>query len=166
MPQGTTSPRSDCVVPERVVVIGHPGHKRVGLFQEALSRRGMAPATLIAWRDLLTGRADLRRVVDAEALVRVESPGQDFEVEMLLLAAGASAGETQDVGATALPAEQALRLLPDRGRILFPRQWYRGFRAVLRRLAAELGHHPNVRWMSHPEDILTLFDKRLCHRLF
>src|SRR5262249_19699457 len=54
----------------------------------------------------------------------------------------------------------------DRGRILYPRQWYRGFRAVLRRLAAELEGHPGVRWTSDPEEIVTLFDKRRCQQLF
>jgi glutathione synthase/RimK-type ligase-like ATP-grasp enzyme len=146
------------------VIVGHPGNRRVTLFQEALARRGLPPALVVAWRDLLAGQ-DLRWAADAPTLVRVESPGQDFEVEKLLLALGASAEEAEDVGASFLPAEEALRLPLDRGRLLCPRQWYRGFRAALRRLA-EGADHPNVRWVNHPGDIVTLFDKRLCHRLF
>ncbi len=150
----------------RLVVIGHPGHKRVTLFQEALSRRGLPPAFVVAWRDLLTGQADLRQVVGDGAWVRIESPGQDFEVERLLLAAGAATAETEDTDAAFLPADAALRLTPDRGRLRCPRQWYRGFRAVLRRLSRELGGHSGVRWLSHPEDIITLFDKRRCQERF
>ena len=129
----TSSLPSDGGVPLRVVVIGHPGHKRVTLFQEALARWGLPPAHVVAWRDLLTGRDDLRRAVRGGALVRVESPGQDFEVEKLLLAAGAVVEETEDAGAALLAAEEALRLPFDRGRLLCPRQWYRGFPSVLRR---------------------------------
>jgi hypothetical protein len=149
-----------------LVVVGHPQHKRVTLFQEALAGCGLPPARVVAWRDLLTGADDLRRAVGGGALVRLESPGQDFEVEKLLLAAGAAEEETEDRAAAFLPAEEALRLPFDRGRLLCPRQWYRGFRAVLRRLAAELSCHPGVRWLSHPEDVVVLFDKRLCHRRF
>jgi glutathione synthase/RimK-type ligase-like ATP-grasp enzyme len=150
----------------RIVVVGHPGHKRVALFQEALTRRGLPPAHVLAWHDLLTGRDDLRRAVAGGALVRLESPGQDFEVEKLLLAAGTEEEETEDTAASFLPAEEALRLLFDRGRLLCPRQWYRGFRAVLRRLAAESEGLPGVRWLSHPEDVVTLFDKRRCQGVF
>jgi hypothetical protein len=149
-----------------VIVVGHPGHKRVALFQEALARRGLPPAHVVAWRDLLAGGDDLRRAAAGAALVRLESPGQDFEVEKLLLAAGAEEEETEDPVAAYLPADEALRLPFDRGRLLFPRQWYRGFRAVLRRLAADLDALPGVRWLSHPEEVVTLFDKRRCQRLF
>jgi hypothetical protein len=143
------------------VVVGHPAHKRVTLFQEALARRGLPPARVVAWRDLLTGREHLRDVAGTGAVVRIESPGQDFEVEKLLLALGAAEEEREDTAATSLSADEALRLAPDRGRILCPRQWYRGFRAALRRLAGE----PGVRWTSVPADIVTLFDKRRCHHL-
>lgn len=98
--------------------------------------------------------------------MRLESPGQDFEVEKLLLAAGAAATETENVEASFLPAEEALGLSYDRGRLLYPRQWYRGLRAIMEHLAAELADHPRVSWMNHPEDIVILFDKRRCHRLF
>jgi hypothetical protein len=148
------------------VVVGNPGHRRVALFQEALARRGLPAAHVVAWRDLLTGRADLRQAVRSGALVRLESPGQDFDVEKLLLAAGADVEETEDPAAARLSAKEALALAFDRGRLLCPRQWYRGFRAVLRRLAAELEDIPGACWLSHPEDVITLFDKRRCQALF
>jgi hypothetical protein len=145
------------------VVVGHPEHRRVTLFQQALARRGLPPARVVAWRDLLSGRDDLRRAAGEGARVRIESPGQDFEVEKLLLAAGAGVEETQDVGAAFMPAEEALSLPFDRGRLLCPRQWYRGFQRALGRLAEQAP--PGVRWVNHPEDVAALFDKRLCHRL-
>src|SRR5581483_1361525 len=57
---------------------------------------------------------------------------------------------------------EALSLTFDRGRLLFPRQWYRGFRAALGMLARQVADHPNVRWVSPPEEITVLFDKRRC----
>src|SRR5262245_10800083 len=87
MSGASSSPPSEA--PDRIVVVGHPNHKRVTLFQEALARRGLSPAHLVSWREVLTRPAALRRAVGAGALVRLESPGQDFEVEKLLLAAGA-----------------------------------------------------------------------------
>src|SRR5688500_15608738 len=91
---GSSLPPNEACWPGHVVIVGHPGHKRVTLFQEALARRGWPPAQVVAWRDLLTGRDDLRAAVGDGALVRVESAGQDFEVEKLLLAAGAAEEET------------------------------------------------------------------------
>ena len=157
---------SEAQWPARIVLVGHPGHKRVTLFQEALVRRKLAQAWVVSWRDLLTGKADLRQAVGERSLVRLESPGQDFEVEKLLLAAGAAVEETEDREAAYLSAAEALALPFDRGRILYPRQWYRGFRATLQRLASTLSGNASVRWMSHPDEIATLFDKRRCQQLF
>jgi glutathione synthase/RimK-type ligase-like ATP-grasp enzyme len=150
----------------RIVLVGHAGHKRVVLFQEALARRDQPPAHLVTWREALTQAGALRQAVGSGAMVRLESPGQDFEVEKLLLAAGAATAETEDVHASFLSADEALRLSFDRGRLLCPRQWYRGLRATLGRLAAELAGHSHVEWMNHPDDIVRLFDKRCCQRLF
>jgi glutathione synthase/RimK-type ligase-like ATP-grasp enzyme len=152
--------------PHHIVLVGHPGHKRVVLFQEALARQRLPPAHLVSWREVLTTTGVLRQAVGAGALVRLESPGQDFEVEKLLLAAGAAVAETEDVAASFLPADEVRRLPFDRGRLLYPRQWYRALRATLERLAAELADQPNVSWMNHPDDIVNLFDKRRCHHLF
>jgi len=145
------------------VIVGHPDHLRVALFQQALTKRGLPPARVLAWRDLLAGRDDLRRAATEGSFVRLESPGQDFEVEKLLLAAGAEVEETQDTAAAYLSAKEALNLPFDQGRLLCPRQWYRGFRQALRRLAEQIPS--GVRWMNHPDEVMTLFDKRLCHRL-
>ncbi len=157
MSTASSSPRSDAPEPGRIVVVGHPGHKRVLGFQAALAGRGLPPAEVVAWRDLLSGRADLGK----GALVRLDSPGQDFDVEKLLLAAGAAVEETEDTEADFLSAYEALRLEFERGRLLYPRQWYRGFRETLRRLAAIT----DVRWLSHPDEVVTLFDKRRCHHV-
>src|SRR3954468_855822 len=68
------------------VVAGNPGCRRVALFQEALARRRLPAATLVPYIDLIAGRATLEQVVWPGTVVRLESPGRDFEVEKALLA--------------------------------------------------------------------------------
>jgi hypothetical protein len=136
-------------------VVGNPGCPRVAGFQQALARVGLPPATLVPWADLITRRAALE---PAGAAVRLESPGRDWEVEKLLLAEGA--GEPDEPGPSRIDREAALALAFDKGRIWFPRQWYLGFRAVLRRLPAL----PRV--TTPPADVEMLFDKERCQELF
>src|SRR3954447_17902504 len=79
-----TSPtRSNSAV---FVVVGNPGCPRVAGFQAALGRLGLPPASLVLWADLITGRAARERT---EGIVRLESPGRDWDVERLLIAEGA-----------------------------------------------------------------------------
>jgi hypothetical protein len=146
------------------VVVGNPEGKRVTHFQAALQRLGLAPATVLSYHDFLTGRDSLQRHVREGALVRIESPGQDFEVEKALLAAGADAPDEEEA-APRLSRHDVARLVLDRGRILHPRQWYLGFRDTLRRLGRQLASSPRHRLMNRPDDIERMFDKCRCHAL-
>ena len=145
-----------------VVLIANPDGKRAELFAAALARRGHPPAVVVPWLDVLAGRDRLCEAVRGGAIVRLESPGRDFEVEKHLIARGAAEPEDEDHTADAISAADALCLPFDKGRVWYPRQWYRGFRAVLRDLAARLAQMPGVRWTSTPADIIDLFDKRRC----
>lgn len=150
--------------PARFVVVANPEHRRVAFFQAALARFGLPPAAVVSYVDLLTGRDTLERVVRPGTVVRIESPGQNFEVERLLLAAGD--GVADGDAATRIRRADALRLDFDKGRILYPRQWYLGFRATLRRLARQLAGCPEHRLMNRPEAIGRMFDKPACQELF
>jgi glutathione synthase/RimK-type ligase-like ATP-grasp enzyme len=145
-------------------VVGNPGCPRVAFFQEALARCGLPPADLVPYADLIAGRATLERAVTPGAVVRLESPGRDFEVEKALLAAGA---DEPDAGRpTRIGREQAALLPFDKGRIWYPRQWYLGFRAVLRLIAGQLSRCPPHRLLSPPADVEVLFDKPRCQARF
>jgi hypothetical protein len=148
------------------VVVGHPGDRRVAFVQAALARLGQAPAEVIAYRDLLDGRDSLTAALRPGCLVRLESPGRDFEVEKRLIALGAAEPETEDTAAAFIDAAAALRLEADRGRLRYIRQWYRGFRALLRRLRNEAAGVRGVRFLNHPDDVAAMFDKRLCQARF
>src|SRR4051794_3297449 len=119
--------------PSAFVVLGNPGGKRVDLFQAALAALRLPPARVVAWIDVLAGRASLADIVRVGDVVRIESPGRDFEVERALLAAGAGVDDPEDPsGGYARADAQAIRALAfDKGRIHYPRQWYLGFRAAL-----------------------------------
>jgi hypothetical protein len=97
-------------------------------------------------------------------VVRLESPGRDFEVEKALLAAGAD--EVEPAGPTRISRRAAGQLAFDKGRIWYPRQWYLGFRATLRQLERQLHDCPPHVLMSRPADVEVLFDKGRCQELF
>ncbi|WP_165970216.1 STM4014 family protein [Nonomuraea terrae] len=116
----------------RFAVVGVPGDRRVALFREAVLARGLAEPYVISWRDVLAGR---EIGAPAGALVRVDSPGEDAEVDALLR----GPGDPARVGGSAA--------------------WFKGFAAGLERVAALAG----VRVLGDAGEILTMFDKRRCH---
>jgi hypothetical protein len=149
--------------PPDFVVIANLAGRRVSLFQQALAGLGLPPARVVAWLDLLAGRVRLEEVVRPSCVVRVESPGQDFEVEKALLAVGADVPD--DPGPTRLSRAAVERLMFDRGRILCPRQWYLGFRAALTMIDRRLADCPPHVLMAHPADVAVMFDKPCCQVL-
>jgi hypothetical protein len=146
------------------VVVGNPGCRRVALFQDALTRCRLPQATLVPYADLIAGRVTLEQVVRPGAVVRLESPGRDFEVEKALLATGADEADAD--GPTRISRQAAEQLAFDKGRIWYPRQWYLGFRATLRQLDDQLSRCPAHVLTSRPADVEMLFDKCRCQELF
>ena len=82
---------------------------------------------MIAYRDLLRGEIDfaekLGQYVSEPCILRIESPGEDHEVERRLIARGARAGD--------ISPSAALRLRFDKGRLRFARQWFAGWTDLL-----------------------------------
>lgn len=126
--------RSASSGPPRLAVVGNPGSRRVSLFQEAVAAAGLPAARTVSWLDVLDGGA---RFLPGET-VRIESPGEDAEVDRLLR----GADDPTRVEGSAL--------------------WYARFTAAVRevaRAAAAAG----AGLLDGPADIAVLFDKRLCH---
>lgn len=144
-----------------VVVLGNPGTRRVNLFQAAQARLNLPPAQVVAYADLLAGRVALAKVVSAGAVVRIESPDKDREVERAILALGADPA-AQD-GCEYLDRQALARLAFEPGRILPSRQWYLGWCILLERITAQLAACPPHRLMNHPSEIALMFDKPRCH---
>ena len=145
------------------VIIGNPENRRVRLFQEALVRRQLRPARVIAWLDLAPEGAPERvfaELPETPAIVRIDSFGEDFDVDRELLLRGFE--DARAHGAWAVPPEEVRATRYDRGRIFAPRQQHCGFLRVLREVDHALAKRPWLRVLSAPESIERLFDKRVC----
>lgn len=155
----------------RHLVIGNPANRRILLFQAALQRCGQAPATVVSYLELLRdvgAFARLRQLLlrercEGPTCLRVESPGEDFDVERQLIARGAGRADPR-FGAAGISRHAALRLRPDRGRILYPAQWLAGYADLLGVLAASIDGLPGIQRYHAVADILTMFHKPDCHR--
>jgi glutathione synthase/RimK-type ligase-like ATP-grasp enzyme len=141
-----------------IILIANPDTRRVELFQQALARFGLPPAELVPYEDLLTGRCSLDQWNTPHLWFRFEAPERCFAVDRALIAAGADVNDPglhQRIGAIA-----ASQLPEDKGRILYPRQWYLGWRRCLQDWTKQI----RGKIFNHPEDIIALFDKVQCQR--
>lgn len=148
--------------PSDLVVVASPGDERLARLQAARARRGEPPARLLAWETVALEPRTLADALERGVIVRLDSPGKSLEAERALVAAGADEPEDDpDLRgrAAAISREAALALAPERGRLRHPRQWYRGLRATIRRIAA---HLPAARRTFDPGDVACMFDKRAC----
>lgn len=167
---------------EQMIVIGNPGNKRTAGLQAARARLGLPLAQVLPYLDLLQGKASLASLVQSSGgqespspMLRLDAPGEHFEVERALIALGApDAPSTEDgllpFGHRADPqpysAETALKLQEQRGKLYHPSQWFRGYGRLLARLdkeARELWAAPS--WLNSPHNIIAMFDKRATHHI-
>jgi hypothetical protein len=126
-----------------IVVVGNPENRRVQLFAAAVDRAGLPAPRILPWRRVAAGgRVELA----AGELVRIDSPGEDAEVDRLLRGS-ARAG-------SAAPAEH--------GEIVGLGDWYRGFSVALRRIGAA-AERAGARLLTDPDEVLVMCDKRACH---
>ncbi|MCE9667169.1 STM4014 family protein [Myxococcus stipitatus] len=146
------------------IVIGNAENRRVTLFQDALARQGLPPATVVSWRELLKEPSRLTDLPDTDALVRIDAAGESWAVEKALLKRGHAAAMTQ--GCAVLSPERVEGLEEDHGRIVCPRQAHLGFLGVLAELEACFAARPRWRVLQQPRSIADLFDKRVTSRLY
>lgn len=142
------------------IIIANPENRRVGFFQEALERCGLAPATVVSYSDLIAFRDSLERFDAPNTIIRFDSPERNFEVDKAIIVAGADVEDGGD--RQRISAADAVNLEFDKGLILYHRQWYLGWRSLLQRWETQL-RSPT---MNHPQEIAAMFDKPLCHELF
>lgn len=151
---------SNRVRPCELVVLGNTGSRRLEFLGLAQPRYGMSSLRVLPYIDYLQGNVRLADVIRDGSVVRVDSPGQDFEVERAILAEGIDLTRTET---TRLDRQTLDRLTFDRGRILSPKQWYAGFSRVLTRLQRDRALCVRHRVMNDEESIAILFDKARCH---
>ncbi|MFC9789336.1 STM4014 family protein [Rhodococcus sp. NPDC127528] len=69
----------------RLAVVGNPENRRVTMLLDAAARTGMPTPRVVSWREVLT---DGGARFDTDEWVRLDSPGEDPEVDALLRGAG------------------------------------------------------------------------------
>ena len=142
------------------VVIANPENRRVGFLQQALEHFGLPPATVVDYADLIAGGERLERFSAPNTIIRFDSPEKNFEVDKAIIAAGAEVAD--DGQHQRISSADAAKLEFDKGRILYHRQWYLGWRYLLQQWEKQL----RCPTMNHPQDIAAMFDKPLCHDRF
>jgi hypothetical protein len=141
------------------VLIANPETRRVELFQQALTERGLPPARLIPYADLLAHKCHLSEFDSPDVIFRFDAPERNFAVDRGFIAAGAGiepTGYHQQISAI-----EAADLPEDLGRIWYSHQWYLGWCYSLRSWTNDL----QGRILNHPEDIIVMFDKVRCQRI-
>lgn len=152
----------ECLRSTDILLIAVPESRRTRLFQDALTSMGCVPARVVSFPDLLSGRAVISDYVKAGTTIRIDSPGKDFETERALLSAGAE--EEGNNSYARLPRDEVEKLEFERGRVLFPRQWYLGLIRALRLIETQLSNCDGVRFMNSLSDIALMFDKPRCQQ--
>ena len=145
-----------------LVILGNPENRRVDFARHAAASLGWREVRTVAWLAFLRDPAALAAELRPDGWLRIESPGENFEVEKMLLHLGAAA-----VAGTSWDqlAPDAIDALPfRRGQILPMRQWYLGWQQALSRVAAFL-QTTRCRVMNPPADITAMFDKARCHEI-
>ncbi|MCM3920607.1 STM4014 family protein [Frankia sp. AiPs1] len=120
--------------PVRFVTVGNPGNRRVTMFAAAVRAAGLPQPRTLAWREVLSGRY----AFEPGEVVRIDSPGEDAEVDRLLR----GADHPTRVEGTA--------------------RWYRSFTAAVGAVA-RAATAAGAELLADPEDIAVMFDKRRCH---
>jgi glutathione synthase/RimK-type ligase-like ATP-grasp enzyme len=169
------------------ILIANPENRRVGFFQEALVHFNQPPATIVDYADLISGKQTLEQFNKPNTIIRFDSPEKNFEIDKAIIAEGwdgGEGGEKGDKGDMGVQNHQrispgeAMQLDFDKGRILYPRQWYLGWRHLLQKWQKQLtqnssptpllasGEGLGVGYFNHPQDIAVMFDKPACHQIF
>lgn len=144
-----------------IVVVCNPENRRAELFCNAARGLGFPAPRCIGYASILKDEAVLHDALGPDTLLRIESPGENLEVERRLIARGAHSLEPGKAGR--ISEAGALALAPDHGRIRFLRQWFLGFSSVLRQMhEAVLTSGCSV--LNTPEAIRLMFDKLSCQR--
>lgn len=166
-----------------MIIIGNSGNRRTTGLQAARTRLGLPPALVLNYLDVLQGNASLSSVaqslgqtLDEPPLLRLDAPGEHFEVERELIALGAPDSANTHIDERWLrynkcvvhpiSVRTAKGLEENTGELYHPSQWFRGYCKLLSQLdreAAQLWNTP--RWMNAPEDIAAMFDKRHTHQI-
>ncbi|MCY2964477.1 MAG: STM4014 family protein, partial [Planctomycetota bacterium] len=163
-----------------VVLLTNPHSKRTADFLRAASARGWPAPLVVDWADWLDRRVSLASVLRPGDWLRLESPGESWEIERRFLELGIEPLDQE--GGHPLSAGELLQCAGSRGVIHRPRQWYLGLCRALDRVEIELAEFETAEPLSvagsedrnprgvacfiEPREVAVLFDKGACQPLF
>ncbi|MFD3456453.1 STM4014 family protein [Streptomyces sp. NPDC058691] len=124
-------PAGDAV---RFAVVGNPGNRRTTLFADAVRAAGHPAPRVLPWYEVLRGGY----AFESGEFVRIDSPGEDADVDRLLRGDG------------------------DPARVEGSALWYRRFTTAVREVA-DAARRAGAVPSADPEDVAVMFDKRRCH---
>jgi hypothetical protein len=145
----------------RWVLVGNPGCRRVGYWQAALGQKGLPPAQVVPYSDLLASRITLAEVVSPETVLRFESAAENWETYQALLHYGMEPAAQE--GYPVLTPTEIVALVPERGWLIKPGQAHRGFVRLLQALQPDV-ERCGTRLLNHPAEILLQYDKPACQQ--
>ena len=118
----------------QLVHLCNPENRRAAYLRDACVRLGWPPPREISWRDYL----DCRVSLPESGLVRLESPGENFQVEQRFIELG---GGPRD-------------LAEDFGRLRHQAEWFRGWEQTMTQLEGS-----SARFINSPRELAIMFDK-------
>ena len=125
-----------------LAIIANPENRRVELIEKALANLNLPPAIVISYADLITGKQNLEQFNLPDNIIRFDSPEKNFEVDKAIIAAGEELEGEQNTHQK-ISSDEVEQLEFDKGRIIYPRQWYLGWRNLLRGWEKELNLTPS-----------------------
>jgi glutathione synthase/RimK-type ligase-like ATP-grasp enzyme len=144
----------------------NPESRRAEGFSIASGRLLKERPRFVPWQWVVEGRPWEQQFTGAPQFLRLESPGRNWLVEKAMLLKGYSQADEESSRRWRQLDPDTLAVLPnDPGRVLPMRQWYLGWRQVLKQLDAWARQRGwATRWLCPPEDVACLFDKQACQQ--
>lgn len=152
------------------LLICNPENRRKGLFEQALFHESDSTVLVISYEELLRSTS-VDRIIEyalkglhgTRLNVKIESPGENFEVTKRLIALGTLHCNDR------VTYDDALCLTFDKGRFQYSKEWALGFHQLLSDI-----NHVLTRWVADnncqlhylntPQSILAMLDKHACQR--
>ena len=128
------------------VLLANPENRRAQFFEAACRKHGVALKTF-SWLEFMNSPDPVLAAICTADAVKIESPGENAEVDALMIRRGADVMQVPYPGALQHAEFSQLAL------------WFQGFTSVL----AQLGQ-VNTRFLNKPAAIATMFDKLETHR--
>jgi hypothetical protein len=148
----------------QVVILGNPENRRVTHFQEALKKEGWPEADVCSWTDFLNNPSCLDGRPDVPTFLRIDSCGENQQVEQQLLESGFP--QTEGLSCRSISPSELRTLGPAHGRLLCPRQVHLGFEQALQELGQICRRKAHWKWSAQPDSIATCFNKAASATLF